>query len=63
LDYSKISDEKDTEFAKRVTKEFGVASIPVSVFYNRPPDQKLLRFCFAKEDDQLKKAAEKLKEI
>jgi methionine aminotransferase len=63
MDYSKISNEKDTDFAKRVTKEFGVASIPVSVFYNRPPDQKLLRFCFAKEDDQLKKAAEKLKEI
>lgn len=63
LDYSKISNEKDTEFAKRVTKEYGVASIPVSVFYNRPPDQKLLRFCFAKDDELLKKAAEKLKEI
>ena len=63
LDYSKISDEKDTEFAKRVTIEFGVASIPVSVFYNRPPDQKLLRFCFAKEDSLLKDAADKLKKI
>jgi len=63
MDYSKISSEKDTDFAKRVTKEFGVASIPVSVFYNRPPEQKLLRFCFAKEDEQLKKAAEKLKTI
>lgn len=63
MDYSKISDEKDVDFAKRITKEFGVASIPVSAFYNRPPDQKLVRFCFAKEDDMLKAAAEKLKTI
>lgn len=63
MDYSKISEEKDVDFAKRITKEFGVASIPVSAFYNRPPDQKLVRFCFAKEDDMLKAAAEKLKTI
>ncbi len=63
MDYSEISDEKDTEFAKRVTVEYGVASIPVSVFYNSPPDEKLLRFCFAKDDQMLKHAAEKLKKV
>ncbi len=63
LDYSKISQEKDTEFAIRVTKEFGVASIPVSVFYKNPVDQKLLRFCFAKENETLERAAERLRAI
>lgn len=60
LDYSKITDEKDTDFAIRLTKENGVASIPVSVFYKNPVDLKLLRFCFAKENETLERAAEKL---
>ncbi len=60
LDYSKISKEKDTDFAIRLTKEFGVASIPVSVFYHKKTDSKFLRFCFAKHEDELEKAAEKL---
>lgn len=60
FDYSKISNEADTEFAKRLTIEQGVASIPVSVFYKNPPDKKLLRFCFAKKDETLKAAAERL---
>lgn len=63
LDYSTISDEKDTEFAIRLTRERGVASIPVSVFYNVPQDYKLLRFCFAKEDEMLEKAAERLHKL
>jgi len=63
LDYSKITDEKDTEYAKRLTIENGVASIPVSVFYQRGIDNKLLRFCFAKDDDMLEQAAEKLNKI
>ncbi len=60
LNYAAITDEKDTEFAIRLTKEFGVASIPVSVFYQRGLDNKLLRFCFAKDDETLERAAEKL---
>ncbi|MCK5823271.1 MAG: methionine aminotransferase [Bacteroidales bacterium] len=60
LDYSKISDEKDTVFAERLTKEFGVASIPVSVFYHDKIDNKVLRFCFAKKNETLEKAIEKL---
>ncbi|MBK7684207.1 MAG: methionine aminotransferase [Bacteroidetes bacterium] len=63
LDYSSISKEKDTEYAIRLTKEIGVASIPVSVFYSVPHDYHLLRFCFAKENEQLEKAAERLLSI
>jgi methionine aminotransferase len=60
LDYSKITNEKDTDYAIRLTKEVGVASVPTSVFYHEPVDNKLLRFCFAKTDETLEKAAEKL---
>jgi methionine aminotransferase len=63
LDYSAITDEKDTDFAIRMTKEFGVASIPVSVFYDNRLDQKVLRFCFAKTDETLEKAAECLMKV
>ncbi|HTB05517.1 MAG TPA: methionine aminotransferase [Bacteroidia bacterium] len=60
LDYSGITKEKDTEYAIRLTKEMGVASVPTSVFYHEPEDNKLLRFCFAKTNETLEKAAEKL---
>jgi len=63
LDYSAISKEKDTEFAIRMTKEMGVASVPTSVFYHEPVDNKLLRFCFAKTNETLEQAAEKLCKI
>lgn len=58
LDYSKITDEKDEDFAKRLTQEHGLASIPLSVFNKNNIDNKQLRFCFAKTDDTLKQAAE-----
>jgi methionine aminotransferase len=60
LDYSGITQEKDTEYAIRLTKEIGVASVPTSVFYHEPVDNKQLRFCFAKTNETLEKAAEKL---
>jgi methionine transaminase len=60
MSYKNISDEHDVDLAKRLTIEAGVASIPVSVFYHNRTDEKILRFCFAKEDDTLKRAAEKL---
>jgi methionine aminotransferase len=63
LDFSKITDEKDTDFAKRLTIEHGVASIPLSVFYTDKIDNKLLRFCFSKDDDTLKRAADKLNKV
>lgn len=58
LDYTAITNEIDTEFAVRLTKEKKVASIPISVFYNNAPKQNILRFCFAKNESELKKAAE-----
>lgn len=64
LGYDKISNEKDTEFAVRLTKENKIASIPVSVFTdNSSEDHNVLRFCFAKEDETLERAAEILKSI
>ena len=63
VDYSAISHESDVEFSKRLTTEHGVASIPPSVFYHRQVDHKVLRFCFAKKDGTLEKAAERLCKI
>ncbi|MEL6988327.1 MAG: methionine aminotransferase, partial [Bacteroidota bacterium] len=60
VDYSEISDLDDIAFAKWITKEVGVAAIPVSVFYTNAPDQKVIRFCFAKTDDVLIEAGKKL---
>lgn len=60
LDYSAISDEVDVDLADRLTREIKVASIPISVFYERPPGDKILRFCFAKSDEMLKEAAKRL---
>lgn len=63
VDYSQISEEKDTDFAERLVVEFGIAAIPVSVFYNAPEHNQVLRFCFAKQDDTLRKAGEILRSI
>lgn len=62
-DYSAISDEADTRFAERLTMEHGVAVIPISVFYRDPPDQRIVRFCFAKTDDTLLEAARRLQAV
>ncbi|MFV1998664.1 MAG: hypothetical protein ACC641_11735, partial [Acidiferrobacterales bacterium] len=59
-DYSAISAEPDTEFAARLTREYKVAAIPISVFYRDAPDQQVVRFCFAKHDDTLREAAGRL---
>lgn len=57
VDYSNISDLADTDFANLLTTEHKVAGIPVSAFYQNPnPDQRLLRFCFAKNNDTLQKS-------
>lgn len=63
LQYSKITQEKDLDFARRLTIEHKVASIPVSVFYHKQNDHNVLRFCFAKGNETLEKAAEKLLKI
>ncbi|WP_067029795.1 methionine aminotransferase [Muricauda sp. CP2A] len=63
LDYSGITDEKDTVFAERLIKQHKLASIPVSVFCGAAYDKKFLRFCFAKTNDVLDKAADILNSI
>jgi methionine aminotransferase len=61
--YSRISDEGDKEFAVRITKEFGVATIPVSVFYKMGTDNRVIRFCFCKKNETLETAVERLIKI
>ena len=63
LAYDAITGEKDTELAVRLTKEKGVASIPLSVFYHDGHCDKVLRFCFAKSEETLAKGAEILSGI
>ena len=62
-DYSAISDEPDTEFANRLTRDYKVAAIPVSVFYDKAPRQHVVRFCFAKHDDTLREASKRLRNL
>ncbi len=61
--YDKISDDSELDFAIKLTKEYGVASIPLSYFYSDKTDNKVLRFCFAKTDETLEKAAKLLCKI
>jgi methionine aminotransferase len=61
--YDRISDESDRDFAIRVTKEYGVATIPVSVFYKAGTDNKVVRFCFSKKKETLEAAVERLAKI
>ncbi len=63
LSYKNINDEYDFDFAVRLTKEYKIASIPISVFYKDKYDAKMLRFCFAKTNETLEKAAEILNKI
>lgn len=63
LDFSAITQEYDVDFAKRLTIEKGLASIPLSVFNDNNKDDKVLRFCFAKTEDTLKRAAEILNKM
>ncbi len=63
LSYKNISNKPEKEMAEWITKEFKVASIPVSAFYNDKTDNKLLRFCFAKKEETLAKAGSILKTL
>jgi methionine aminotransferase len=60
VDYSAISDKDDLNFSEWLIREAGVAAIPVSAFYETPPNSRLVRFCFAKNDATLGAAAERL---
>lgn len=61
--YERITNEADKDFAIRLTKEAGVATIPVSAFYQNGKDDKVLRFCFSKKKETLEAAVEKLTKI
>ncbi|MDP4283117.1 MAG: methionine aminotransferase [Bacteroidota bacterium] len=58
--YSEVSNESEIEFAKRLTRNAGVTSIPVSAFYKEGKDNKVLRFCFAKKESTLNEAVNRL---
>jgi methionine aminotransferase len=61
--YDRISEESDKNFAIRITKEYGIATIPVSAFYQSGKDNKVIRFCFAKKESTLEQAVERLRKI
>ena len=61
--YRSMTDEPENDFAKRLTKEYGVTAIPTSVFYKNETDNKALRFCFAKKEDTLKEAVNRLMKL
>ena len=64
LDYSTISDEADMDFALRLIREHGVAAIPITPFLHEGARAgRVLRFCFAKRDDTLQRAAERLLKV
>jgi methionine aminotransferase len=58
--YGHLSQEADTAYTQRITREVGVATIPVSVFYSAPTDHKVIRFCFAKRYETLEQGIEKI---
>ena len=61
--YNRISDESDKELCIRITKEYGIASIPVSAFYKSGTDNKVIRFCFAKKKETIDAAVERLRQV
>lgn len=61
--YAAISEENDIDFTKRLVTEFGVATIPISIFYANGDDHKCIRFCFAKDEETLTRAAERLRQL
>jgi methionine transaminase len=63
VDYAAISSMPEAEFAKWLTSEIGVAAIPVSAFYHQPRESGVVRFCFAKKDDTLQRALDRLADL
>jgi methionine transaminase len=61
--YNRISDESDKDLAIRITKEYRIATIPVSAFYQSGTDNKVIRFCFAKKKETIDAAVERLRMI
>ena len=63
MDYSEISDESEEAFCRRLTREVGVAAIPLSAFYPNAFEQHIVRFCFAKKDETLREALRQLAQL
>jgi methionine aminotransferase len=63
VDYSALSDEPDLAFCERLAKEVGVAAIPMSAFYETAPEMRVIRFCFAKREETLGAALERLQAL
>ncbi|MGO4279609.1 pyridoxal phosphate-dependent aminotransferase [Cupriavidus sp. RAF20_2] len=63
VDYSAISDMSEADFSMWLTREIGVAAIPVSAFYSQPRESGVVRFCFAKKEETLKLALDRLAKI
>jgi methionine aminotransferase len=61
--YEGLSDETEKDFAIRLTKEYGVATIPIAAFYQNEINNKMLRFCFAKKRTTLEEAVNRLIKI
>jgi methionine aminotransferase len=59
-DYSAVSDQPEADFAQRLVRESGVAAIPIAGLYAQPFDNRIVRFCFAKRDDTLRAALDRL---
>ena len=63
VDISAVSDLKEADFCQWLTTELGVAAIPMSAFYGDGFDQRVVRFCFAKKDETLLSALERLQKL
>lgn len=63
LNFKRVSDQSDRDFAEWMTREMKLAAIPISVFYSDHRDNHMLRFCFAKGDETLQKAGEILQKV
>jgi methionine transaminase len=61
--YKGLSEESERDFAIRLTKEYGVAAIPVSAFYQQETNHQVLRFCFCKKEETLDAAIERLRKL
>jgi methionine aminotransferase len=62
-DYGAVSDQPESDFARRLVREHGVAAIPISGLYAQPFDNRIVRFCFAKRDETLHRALQRLAEV
>jgi len=63
VDYSAISDMSDSAFCEWLATEIGVAAIPMSAFYEQAPDMRVIRFCFAKKEETLAAALDRLQSL